>query len=171
MPAPAAPHIDTITSDGSVNKSADVVDPRGLRFVAAVTTVVLTVVLITESSWLLAAQAVVFAVGGFFGVRRSPYSQLFSRLIRPRIGPPAQTEDARPPQFAQLVGLIFAIVGVVGFVTGLTTLGLVATGLALAAAFLNAVFGVCLGCEVYLLIHRFLPGRSRAGATTTEVST
>lgn len=146
------------------------VDPRGLRLAAALTGVVLTVVLLTESAWLLAVQAVVFAVGAFAGVRRSPYSQLFVRLIRPRLGPPAETEDSRPPQFAQLVGLIFAVVGLVGLWTGFTVVGLVATGFALGAAFLNAVFGLCLGCEVYPLIHRSLPGRVRGRATTTEVS-
>jgi hypothetical protein len=150
--------------------ATDLVDPRGMRFAAGVTAVVLALVLLTQSSWLLALQVVVFAVGGFWGVRRSPYSQVFARLIRPRLGPPAEPEDSRPPQFAQLIGFGFAAVGLIGFVTGLTTLGLVATGFALAAAVLNAVFGLCLGCEAYLLIHRFLPGRSRAGATTTEVS-
>ncbi|MEP6665568.1 MAG: DUF4395 domain-containing protein [Nocardioidaceae bacterium] len=154
----------------SPSTTPDVVDPRGLRFAAALTAVVLALVLVTESSWLLAAQAVVFAIGAFFGVRRSPYSQVFSRLIRPRLGPSAEPEDSRPPQFAQLVGLGFATAGLVCFVSGLTTLALVATGFALAAAFLNAVFGLCLGCEVYLVIHRLHPGRSRARATTTEVS-
>lgn len=146
------------------------VDPRALRFAAALSAVVLATVLLTESASLLAAQAAVFAVGAFAGVRRSPYSQMFVRVVRPRLGPPAETEDSRPPQFAQLVGLIFATVGLAGFWAGLTMLGLVATGLALGAAFLNAVFGLCLGCEMYLFVHRMLPGRVRGGATTTEVS-
>ncbi len=151
------------------------VDPRGMRFAAALTTLVLVVVLLTQSPLLLTLQAVVFAVGSFLGVRRSPYAVVFARLVRPRIGPPPETEDARPPQFAQLVGLGFAGVALVGFWTGATSLGLVATGFALAAAFLNAVFGLCLGCELYLtlvrLTHRFLPDRARGRAiTTTEVS-
>ncbi|MDQ3484640.1 MAG: DUF4395 domain-containing protein [Actinomycetota bacterium] len=143
------------------------VDPRGLRVSAALTAVVLAVVLLTESSWLLAAQAVVFAVGAFAGVQRSPYSRLFVRLVRPRLGPPPATEDSRPPQFAQLVGLIFAVVGLVGFWAGLTILGLVATGFALGAAFLNAALGLCLGCEVYLVIRRVLPGRVTGAVATT----
>jgi hypothetical protein len=146
------------------------VDPRGLRFGAAVTTVVLAAVLLTESTLLLAVQAVVFGVGAVLGVRRSPYSQIFARMIRPRLAPPAETEDARPPRFAQAVGLAFALVGLLGFVAGAPTLGLVATGLALGAAFLNAAFGFCLGCEFYLLIKRAFPGRTRGGATTMEVS-
>jgi hypothetical protein len=146
------------------------VDPRGLRFAALITAVVLAVVLVTESAVVLAVQAVIFAIGAFAGVQRSPYALVFRSLVRPRLGPPAETEDSRPPQFAQAVGLAFALVGLVGFVTGVTVLGLVAVGFAFAAAFLNAAFRLCLGCEVYLFIIRTFPTRSRAGTTTPEVS-
>lgn len=146
------------------------VDPRGLRFGAALTAAALAAALLTESAGLLAAQAIVFAIGAVLGIRRSPYSIVFAHLIRPRLAPPRETEDSRPPQFAQAVGLAFAVVGVVGLTAGATTVGLVAIGLALAAAFLNAAFGFCLGCEVYLLIIRTRPTRNRAGITTTEVS-
>ncbi|MEV1003651.1 DUF4395 domain-containing protein [Nonomuraea sp. NPDC050202] len=126
-------------------------DPRALRFGAAITTLVLASVLVTESFWLLAAQAVVFALGAH---RRSPYAMLFKMLVR---SDPTETEDARPPRFAQGVGLAFAVVGLVGFAAGITPLALVATAAALLAAFLNAAFGFCLGCETYLLIRRLLP--------------
>jgi hypothetical protein len=164
--APAHPAPSLVTAPPVVPQ----VDPRGQRFAATITALVLVAVLLTESSALLGLQAVVFAIGAFLGVRRSPYALAFARLVRPRIGPPAETEDARPPQFAQGVGLAFAIVGLVGFVTGVTVVGLVATAFALAAAFLNAAFGFCLGCEIYLLIKRSFPGRNRSGTTTTEVS-
>ena len=98
-----------------------VVDPRGMRFAAALTTLVLAAVVLTENLWLLAAQVAVFAIGAFGGVRRSPYAVVFARLIRPQLGPPAETEDARPPQFAQLVGLVFATVALVGFLSGAET--------------------------------------------------
>jgi hypothetical protein len=129
----------------------DAVDPRGLRLAAALTALVLAVVLLTGSGWLLGAQAVVFALGV---VDRSPYGWLFRRLVRSRLGPPAELEDARPPRFAQGVGLAFALAGVVGFLLGSEVLALTATAAALAAAFLNAAFGVCLGCELYLVIRR-----------------
>jgi hypothetical protein len=135
------------------------IDPRGPRFGALITTVVLAVVLITGSVWLLAAQAVVFAVGSAFGLRYAPYGVLYRRLIRPRLGPPAGLEAEAPPRFAQTVGLAFALVGVGGYAAGLTWLGMAATAAALVAAFLNAVFGFCLGCEMYLLIRRIWPGR------------
>jgi hypothetical protein len=135
------------------------IDPRGPRFSALITTVVLAVVLITGSVWLLAAQAVVFAVGSVFGLRYSPYGVLFRWLIRPRLGPPGELEPEAPPRFAQTVGLVFAAAGVAGYAAALTWLGAAATAAALAAAFLNAVFGFCLGCEMYLLIRKIWPGR------------
>ncbi|MFD7435962.1 DUF4395 domain-containing protein [Streptomyces sp. NPDC059861] len=136
------------------------VDPRGPRFAAALTTLVLFLVLGTGSGVLLAAQAVVFAVGAALGLRWSPYGWLYRRLVRPRLGPPRELEDERPPRFAQAVGLGFALVGTAGYLAGVTWLGITAAAAALAAALLNAAFGYCLGCEVYLLAVR---GRARLG--------
>ncbi|MFD7019197.1 DUF4395 domain-containing protein [Streptomyces sp. NPDC059161] len=129
-------------------------DPRGPRFAAVLTTLVLLVVLVTGSGVLLAAQAVVFALGAVLGLRWSPYGWLYRRLVRPRLGPPPEFEDERPPRFAQAVGLGFAAVGAAGYLSGATWLGIAASAAALAAAFLNAVFGYCLGCELYLLAVR-----------------
>ena len=125
------------------------IDPRGPRFAAWVTSGVLAVVLLTGSALLLAVQAVVFALGA---TGHNPYALLWKRFVRRT--PPRELEAAAPPRFAQLVGLVFALVGVVGFVAGVPALGLAATGAALAAAFLNAAFGICLGCEMYLLFKR-----------------
>jgi hypothetical protein len=129
-------------------------DPRGPRFAALITTLVLLVVLATGSGVLLAGQAVVFALGAVLGLRWSPYGWLYRRLVRPRLGPPQELEDERPPRFAQAVGLGFAAVGAAGYLSGAAWLGIAASAAALAAAFLNAVFGYCLGCEVYLLAVR-----------------
>lgn len=130
------------------------IDVRGPRFGAAVTTVVLAAVLITSSAPLLAAQTLVFAVGAILGTRAAPYGAVFRALVRPRLGPATETEDARPPRFAQAVGLVFAAVGLAGYLAGPSWLGQAATGCALAAAFLNTAFGYCLGCEMYLLLRR-----------------
>jgi Domain of unknown function (DUF4395) len=130
------------------------IDVRGPRFTAALTTAVLAIVLITGSGWLLAVQALVFALGAVLGVRRSPYGMLFRTLVQPRIAPATATEDPAPPRFAQGVGLVFAAIGLIGYFLGPLWLGLAATACALAAAFLNAAFGYCLGCEVYLLLRR-----------------
>jgi hypothetical protein len=137
------------------------IDPRGPRFSAALTAVVLAAALVLVSPLLLLVQAAVFAVGAVRGIQHTPYAWLFRRFVRPRLAAPAELEDPRPPRFAQGLGLAFAAVGLVGAATGATPVFLVATGLALAAAFLNAVFGLCLGCELYLLGRRLLPTRAR----------
>jgi hypothetical protein len=115
---------------------------------------------------LIALQALVFGIGAVLGLRFAPYGVLFRRVVRPRLGPPTELEPENPPRFAQAVGLVFAVVATVGFAADWTALGLVATALALAAAFLNAAFGFCLGCELYVLILR-ASGRVRSGAAAT----
>ena len=130
------------------------IDPRGPRFGAWITTAVLIIVLATSSAWLLAAQTVVFAIGAIFGLRWAPYGLIYRYAVRPRLGPPKELEEEAPPRFAQGVGVAFAAVGVIGYATHVTALGIAATALALVAAFLNAAFGFCLGCEMYLIIRR-----------------
>ena len=133
------------------------IDPRGARLSAALTSATLTLVLLSPPSLsvvLLLAQAVVFAVGAARGVQHTPYAAVFRRLVRPRLGPPDELEDPRPPRFAQALGLGFVGMAVVALLAGLTAVGLVGVGLALVAALVNAVFGLCLGCELYLILRR-----------------
>lgn len=148
--------------------SIDQVDVRGPRFAAWVTTVVLAAVIalsaasIPAAAALLAVQTVVFAVGAVRGPRRHPYGVLYAKLVAPRLGPVTEREPVPPLRFAQLVGLIFAAVGVLGFVSGAHLVGIVATAFALFAAFLNAAFGICLGCKLYPVASRLRPARGRA---------
>ncbi|ROR92559.1 DUF4395 domain-containing protein [Nocardioides aurantiacus] len=134
------------------------IDPRGPQFNAVLTSIVLALSLLTAPGalgvTLLAVQAALFAVGVALGVQRTPAAWLFRRLVRPRLAAPDHLEDPQPPRFAQGVGLAFAAVALLGYAVGLPVLGLVATGLALVAALLNAAFGLCLGCEMYLLLRR-----------------
>ena len=152
-----------MTSRGLSTKTSspsDQVDVRGPRFAAWVTTAVLVLTLVVSSFSLAAAavilgvQAVVFAIGALGGPRKHPYGLIFAELVAPRLAPVTEREPVPPLKFAQLVGFVFAVVGVVGFATGLSALGLVATGFALVAAFLNAAFAICLGCQLYLLLVR-----------------
>ena len=136
------------------------VDVRGPRFAAWVTSAVLVVVLLTGIGVLLAVQAVVFAVGALAGMRYAPYGLIFRTVIAPRLGPAGEREPEAPLRFAQLVGLLFALVGTAGYLLGAPTVGAVATGFALVAALLNAAAGFCLGCELYLLVRRSLPART-----------
>src|SRR6478609_2172696 len=121
------------------------IDPRGPQLAAALTAVVLVAVLLLPTPYavaLLAVQAVLFAVGAVRGVQATPHAWLFRTLVRPRLAPPTEWEAPEPPRFAQAVGLAFALVGLLAF--------------ALVATLLNAVFAFCLGCEVYLLVRRFI---------------
>lgn len=144
----------------------DLVDVRGPRFAAWVTTLVLVAALIVSGVSMLAAaiilavQAVIFAIGAVEGPRRHPYGLVFAELVAPRLTPVREREPVAPLQFAQLVGLLFAVVAVAGFASGASLLGVVATGGALVAAFLNAAFGICLGCQLYPLAVRLKPARS-----------
>lgn len=140
------------------------IDPRGPRFGALITTVVFAAVLVTSSVWLLAAQGVIFAIGTVFGLRYAPYGLIYRFAIRPRLGPPKELEAEAPPRFAQGVGLIFAVIGVIGYAKGVTGLGIAAAALGLIAAFLNGAFGICLGCELYLFIRRIAAGKQASDA-------
>jgi hypothetical protein len=128
-------------------------DVRGPRVAAAVTTLVLIAVLATGNGWLALAQTVVFAIGAVSS-RYAPYGLLFRYLVSPRLSRPKAFEPAEPVRFAQGVGFAFLAVASVAYLSGATVVGLVATSFALTAAFLNAAFGLCLGCEAYLLIRR-----------------
>jgi Ca2+/Na+ antiporter len=144
----------------------DRVDVRGPRFAAWITTAVLVLALVVSAASplaaavILGAQAVIFAIGAIGGPRRHPYGRVFAGVVAPRLGPVKEREPVAPLKFAQLVGLIFAVVGAVGFAAGAFLVGLVATAAAVVAAFLNAAFGICLGCQLYPLVARFRPSPS-----------
>ena len=135
-------------------KSEVTIDTRGPRWSAVITTIVLAIALVTSNLWLTAFQAVVFAIGAFRGPQFTPYAFIYKKLIKPRLKSEVTFEDVRPPQFAQSVGLGFALAAVIASVLGAGGVFTVAVGFALAAAFLNAAFNFCLGCQVYLLLLR-----------------
>ena len=135
-------------------KTPTLIDVRGPRFSATLTVIVLAIALATQNVWVLALQGVVFAIGAIRGPQFTPYAFIFKRIVKPRLRGEVVTEDSRPPQFAQSVGFIFALVGLLGAAIGSVAVFSIAVGFALAAAFLNSVFNYCLGCEMYLLVLR-----------------
>jgi hypothetical protein len=139
---------------GTKSKSVPLIDARGPRYTAALTTIVLSAAIITESNLIIGFQFTVFLSAVIFGLRRSIYGFLYRNLIQPRLSGPVPSEYESAPRFAQLIGALFALTALIGGLTGNTTVFLIATGFALAAAFLNAAFGFCLGCQIYLLILR-----------------
>ncbi|WP_438856343.1 DUF4395 domain-containing protein [Agromyces sp. M3QZ16-3] len=137
------------------------IDPRGPRFSAAITSVLLLAVVVLAVGGLDAAAlallvllALLFAWGAFAGVARHPFGLLYRGFVRPRLAPPDELEDPRPPTFAQLVGLVVTATGVVLGLLGIGVAVPIAAAAAFFAAFLNAAFGYCLGCRLYLLLVR-----------------
>ena len=152
-PALLTSHSDATTASGS-KRNYPLIDARGPRFGAAITVVVLALALLFNQPVLVLFQAIVFAIGATFGPQKTPYAFLYRTLIKPRLSGDVPTEDVRPPQFAQAVGLIFALFALLGWASGIELAFTIAVGMALAAAFLNAAFDFCLGCEMYLLLTR-----------------
>jgi hypothetical protein len=135
-------------------KSAAIIDARGPRFGAVITTAVLATALATNNVWVIVAQALVFAIGAFKGPQFTPYAFIYKTFVKPRLKGETPVEDVRPPQFAQSVGLLFALAAIAGALTGINAIFTIAVAFALGAAFLNAAFNFCLGCEIYLLLLR-----------------
>ena len=161
------------------------IDPRGPRFGATITLVTLTVELIfllantgalsssnsiaqnfvTPAGILLTYITVIFAIGAFAGIAKHPYGAIFKALVRPRLSAPTELEDPKPPTFAQLIGFIISLAGLVFALLGVTTGAIIAVAFAFVAAFLNSVFGYCLGCQIYVLLVRAgIVGRGSASA-------
>ena len=136
------------------DQSTVLIDARGPRFGAAITTVVLAAALATNNVWFIVVQALVFAIGAFKGPQFTPYAFIYKTIVKPRLKGEVPTEEVNPPQFAQKVGLLFALVAIVGAATGLDLVFTIAVAGALGAAFLNVAFNFCLGCEIYLLLLR-----------------
>jgi hypothetical protein len=143
-------------------KSPVFIDARGPRYSAGITTTVLALALITESNYLIGFQFAVFLSAVLFGLRRSIYGLVYRNLIQPRLSGPVPSENEAAPRFAQLIGALFAFVALLGGVTGNAAIFQIATSFALVAAFLNAAFGFCLGCQMYLLLVRIRTKFSRA---------
>jgi hypothetical protein len=135
------------------------IDPRAPRFGAAITSLLSLIGFADASTnfgpltqvftWLL----LVLFLWSVFLPESHPYKKLF-QLIRKRLGEPKELEDSRPPRFAQQVGLSFAMVATLGLLLNTQIISAVALAFTFTAAFLNAFFNFCLGCQMYLLLKR-----------------
>lgn len=144
-----------------MSAAAQGIDPRGPRVTAGVTGIVVLVVvalgllgLTAAATILLSAQAVIFVVAAIVGAARHPYGFVFKRLIRPRLAAPTELEDPAPPTFSQGVGFAVVTLGIVLQLLGVPYAVVVAAAAAFVVAFLNSVFGYCVGCQIYLLLAR-----------------
>lgn len=144
------------------------IDPRGPRFAASITSLLLLLAVLlgltgADAAFALLIAIAVLFVWGVVSPRTHPWSVLFRILVRPRLAPPTELEDPRPPRFAQGVGLVVVGIGLALHALGLPWALPIAAAAAFFAAFLNAAFGYCLGCQMYVLLRRAgLFGRSTA---------
>ncbi|HEY5859448.1 MAG TPA: DUF4395 domain-containing protein [Actinomycetota bacterium] len=153
------------------------IDPRGPRFAAGITALLLLVDVFlglttpigatvaeraAEPAFLLLVVIALLFLWGVLSPRTAPWGALYRTLIQPRLTPPTDLEDPRPPRFAQGVGLIVVTIGLILHLAGVPWALPIAAAAAFVAAFLNAVFGLCLGCQLYLVLQRAgIVGRER----------
>lgn len=161
------------------------IDVRGPRFAASITAVLLLIATflslvgvatgdlasaslgarVADPGFLLVLVIAALFLWGVVSPRTAPWGVLYRRVVQPRLAPPTEFEDPRPPRFAQGVGLFVTVVGLLLHLAGVPWALPIAAAAAFLAAFLNAVFGLCLGCQLYLLLQRAgLIGRRRPSA-------
>jgi hypothetical protein len=137
-----------------VARRPEPIDPRGPRFNQAVVAISLLVAFVLEAEPVVPAVAAVLFLGAAFGPRYGPFLRLYAEVVKPRLGPPAELEDPRPPRFAAALGVAFLLAATVAFAIGASGLGWVLTLAVAVLAGLAAATGVCLGCEIYVLSAR-----------------
>ncbi len=130
------------------------IDPRGPRFNQAVLAVSLLTGFLVDWRPVVPLFALVLLVGAALGPRYGPFLALYSKVIRPRLAPPAEMEDPRPPRFAAAVGVVFLTAGALAFAAGHPGIGWGLAVLVAALAGLSATTGICVGCEMYLTLAR-----------------
>lgn len=154
------------TARGVGNHGAFASAPRDFAFVAgsepwALASASLAQRVLDPAFLLLAAIALLF-LWGVVSPRTAPWAVLFRTVVQPRLSPPSDLEDPRPPRFAQGVGLFVVTIGLLLQLVGVPWALPIAAAMAFVAAFLNAVFGLCLGCQLYLVLQRVgVIGRAR----------
>ena len=135
------------------------IDPRGPRFNQAVLATALLAGYLVDWRPVVPLFALVLLAGAALGPRYGPFLALYAKVIRPRIGPPKEMEDPRPPRFAAGVGVVFLVAATLAFAAGAPGPGWALALVVAALAALSAVTGICVGCEIYLFL-----ARRRSGA-------
>ena len=130
------------------------IDPRGPRFNQAVVSLLLLTAFVLDAPPVVPGVAVVLLAGAALGPRWGPFLRLYSDVIRPRLGPPAELEDPRPPRFASAVGVVVLAASTVAFMAGNTVIGWALALVVAVLAGLAAATGICVGCEIWLLLAR-----------------
>jgi hypothetical protein len=130
------------------------IDPRGPRFNQALLTIGLLVGFIADWQPVALLFAIVLFAGAAFGPRYGPFLRIYADVIKPRLQPPAELEDPRPPRFAATIGVAFLAGASIAFAAGSDVVGWTLALIVAALAGLAATTGICVGCEVWLFIAR-----------------
>ena len=130
------------------------IDPRGPRFNQSVLALALLAGFVAQQPIVAPVFAVVLFLGAAFGSQYGPFLRLYVQFVKPRLNPPAELEDPRPPRFAATIGVFFLVAATVAFAVGATTLGWVLALVVAGLAGLAAATGICVGCEIYLVLAR-----------------
>ena len=147
-------YMSTSTSDSNSSAAPKPIDPRGPRFNQTVLAAALIIAFVFQQWWVVTVFAVVLFIGAAFGAKYGPFLRLFSQVIKPRLAPPTELEDPRPPRFAATVGVIFLGAATVAFIAGATVVGWALALIVATLAGLAAATKICVGCEIYLVIAR-----------------
>lgn len=130
------------------------IDPRGPRTNQAVLAAGLAIGFIAGWWPVAPVFAIVLGIGVAFGPRWGPVLIAYRHVLAPRLGPPSELEDPRPPRFAAAVGVVFLVAATAAFVLGASILGWALALMVAGLAALAATTGVCVGCEMYVMAAR-----------------
>lgn len=130
---------------------APVVDVNVPRFNQGVVALITATAFVLQRPSLVALAFVLLLVSRVGGARYGPMTQLYVRVIRPRLQPngPTEFEDARPPAFSQGIGVVVTGAAVGAFVVGISPIGWFLTVVVAALATLAAAARICVGCILY----------------------
>lgn len=164
---------DSSPATSPATQSPKSIDARGPRFGAAITATLLLIGVflaaigtspsagsatvserVADPAFILLGILALLFVWGFASPATAPWGVLFRKAVRPRLGAPTEFEDPRPPRFAQVVGFIVVTAGLVLHLAGVPWALFGFGAAAFVAAFLNAAFAFCLGCEFYFILVR-----------------
>ena len=130
---------------------ARMVDPRGQRFGAGVSAVILVAAFLVDQPAIVAIVAVAMFASSAFGTRYWLLGKPWPAIRRSlRLGP-TELEHEYPPRFAQALGVVFLGLGLILIALQLTLVGWVLVGAVIGLQTLLAATGFCLGCRLYFL--------------------
>jgi hypothetical protein len=124
------------------------VNEKVARTVAGLVVLLTVATLVFRTPWLLGLLALGFWLRVLFGPRVSPFALVASRVIAPRLGAP-KLVPGPPKRFAQGIGAALSTAAVAAYYLDAPTLSWVLVAMITAAAFLESVFAICLGCLIF----------------------